>query len=177
MKIGKTNVGNGISGLALCLILGACASIPKPDAEVAATDDEAAAPASAERPAAKRARRGKDASALRELLGKQSSVVFDFDSATLDKAAQRALDDIARGLKRERRARLRIEGHTDERGTREYNLALGKLRADVVRAHLVKAGVKKSRLESVSFGEEKPVVRRSNESAWARNRRTELRLQ
>ena len=68
-----------------------------------------------------------------------------------------------------------IEGHTDERGGREYNLALGQKRADAVLRTLVLLGVQDNQLEAVSFGEEKPAVQGSDEAAWAKNRRVELK--
>ena len=74
----------------------------------------------------------------------------------------------------ERTLRVRLEGHADERGTREYNLALGERRANAIRAYLVAQGVSRSQIEVISYGEEKPEVMGTGESNWARNRRVEF---
>ena len=70
---------------------------------------------------------------------------------------------------------MRLEGHTDERGTREYNMALGERRANAVRDYMVANGIASYRIESVSYGEERPVAYGSGESNWAQNRRVELK--
>ena len=80
----------------------------------------------------------------------------------------------AQYLKANQRARVSLEGHTDERGSREYNLALGQKRADAVRQSLTLLGVSAAQIESVSFGEEKPAVAGSDEAAYAKNRRAEF---
>ncbi|MDE0179549.1 MAG: OmpA family protein, partial [Gammaproteobacteria bacterium] len=69
---------------------------------------------------------------------------------------------------------VNIEGHCDERGTREYNLALGERRSEAVRRYLISAGVRSTQIETVSFGEERPVDPGHDESAWAKNRRAEM---
>ena len=74
-----------------------------------------------------------------------------------------------------RTKRMTIEGHTDERGGREYNLALGQKRAEAVLRSMVLLGVQRRQLEAVSFGEERPAVQGSDEAAWAKNRRAELK--
>jgi peptidoglycan-associated lipoprotein len=99
---------------------------------------------------------------------------FEFDSADLKPEAMRALDVHARDLKSAGN-RVVLEGHTDERGTREYNMALGERRAASVQRYLVLQGVSPAQLELVSYGEEKPAAMGSNEEAWAQNRRVELR--
>jgi peptidoglycan-associated lipoprotein len=99
---------------------------------------------------------------------------FEFDSADLKPEAMRALDVHARDL-RAAGNRVVLEGHTDERGTREYNMALGERRAASVQRYLVLQGVSPAQLELVSYGEEKPAAMGSNEEAWAQNRRVELR--
>ena len=77
-------------------------------------------------------------------------------------------------LSSDRYLRVRVEGHADERGTREYNLALGERRANAVRAYLVAQGASRSQIEVISYGEEKPVNNSHNESGWAQNRRVEI---
>ena len=102
-------------------------------------------------------------------------VRFAFDSAVLDESAMRGLRDDAQCLSRRRPSALLIEGHCDERGTSAYNIALGARRADAVRKYLADLGVK-TKFDTVSFGKEIPVATGSTESAWAQNRRAELRL-
>ena len=99
---------------------------------------------------------------------------FEFDSSELKPEAMRALDVHARDLKAQGN-RVALEGHTDERGTREYNMALGERRAAAVQRYLVLQGVSPAQLELISYGEEKPAVTGSSEEAWAQNRRVELR--
>ena len=99
---------------------------------------------------------------------------FEYDSSDLKPEAMRALDVHAKDLKGNG-ARVVLEGHTDERGTREYNMALGERRAKAVQRYLVLQGVSPAQLELVSYGEERPVATGSDESSWAQNRRVELR--
>ena len=99
---------------------------------------------------------------------------FGYDKSDLSSSAQAALDAHAAALRATGRS-IRIEGHADERGTREYNLALGERRAKKVADYLAFQGVSRSLMEVVSYGEEKPVASASNESAYAQNRRVELR--
>ena len=99
---------------------------------------------------------------------------FEFDSSDLKPEAMRALDVHARDLKAAGN-RVVLEGHTDERGTREYNMALGERRAASVQRYLVLQGVSPAQLELVSYGEEKPAAMGSTEEAMAQNRRVELR--
>ena len=98
-------------------------------------------------------------------------VFFETDSSNLTAEAQATLDKQAVWLNRYGNYRILIEGHADERGTREYNIALGARRADAVRDYLVAQGVASERLRTVSYGKERPVALGSNEQAWARNRR------
>jgi peptidoglycan-associated lipoprotein len=98
-------------------------------------------------------------------------VFFDFDQSDLTPEARETVEKLAIWLGNFPQVRLLIEGHTDERGTREYNLALGERRANSVKEYLVALGVDPNRLETISFGEERPAVLGSNEEAWAQNRR------
>ena len=100
--------------------------------------------------------------------------LFDFDQAIVRRAAHAELNKHASALAGDRFIRVRVEGHADERGTREYNLALGERRADAVRAYLVSQGASNSQIEVISYGEEKPIVSGKNERSWAKNRRVEL---
>lgn len=102
-------------------------------------------------------------------------IYFAFDSSDLSQAAR---DELERASRHAQRAgvTIRIEGHTDERGTTEYNLALGQRRADAVKTFLARLGVDAARLSTITFGEERPAVDGDGEDAWGRNRRAELRL-
>ncbi|GAB1258991.1 hypothetical protein NBRC116494_34930 [Aurantivibrio plasticivorans] len=98
---------------------------------------------------------------------------FDFDQSILKAEARSALTAHAAILKNNTDS-VRLEGHADERGTREYNMALGERRANAVRDFLVLQGVERSRIETVSYGEERPAQLGSSESAWSMNRRVEM---
>ncbi len=106
---------------------------------------------------------------------RQRVVYFDFDSFVIKDDYKPMIEAHARSLQALGEKRMVIEGHTDERGGREYNLALGQKRAEAVLRSLALLGVPEARLEAVSFGQERPAVQGSGESAWAQNRRAELR--
>ncbi len=99
-------------------------------------------------------------------------VFFDFDRFDLKAAARETLEKQAAWLKANGGTAITIEGHADERGTREYNLALGERRANSAKDHLIALGVAPARIRIVSFGKERPVALGSNEAAWAQNRRS-----
>ena len=101
-------------------------------------------------------------------------VYFDYDSYVIKPEFQSLIDGHARFLKANANRRVSIEGHTDERGGREYNLALGQRRSEAVRRSLGLLGVPDSQMEAVSFGKEKPVAPGSDEASWAQNRRAEI---
>jgi peptidoglycan-associated lipoprotein len=98
-------------------------------------------------------------------------VYFDYDSAELRPDARGGLDMLATNLLRQPECQFVIEGHCDERGTREYNLALGEKRATVVMSYLAALGVDPVRMETVSYGKERPAVIGDTEAEWAQNRR------
>ncbi|HEU4458446.1 MAG TPA: peptidoglycan-associated lipoprotein Pal [Methylibium sp.] len=102
-------------------------------------------------------------------------VYFDFDSFVVRDEYRPVVDAYSKVLNADRKKRVVIEGHTDERGGREYNLALGQKRAEAVAKSLTLLGVQDSQIESVSFGKERPAVQGGDETAWAKNRRAELR--
>lgn len=108
--------------------------------------------------------------ALREI----TTFYFDFDTSEIKPEARDVLVAHARYLAENPNVRVRLEGHADERGTKEYNLALGDRRAKAVQRFLVINGASRGQIETISYGEEKPAVAGSNESAWAQNRRVEL---
>jgi len=101
---------------------------------------------------------------------------FSYDEATLSSDAQSALTSSASWLKTNPTYNLLVEGHCDERGTEQYNLALGDRRASIVRDYLVTLGVDTARIRTVSYGEERPFDPGHNEAAWAKNRRAHLVL-
>jgi peptidoglycan-associated lipoprotein len=102
-------------------------------------------------------------------------VYFDYDSFVIKPEFQAVVAAHARFLRAQPNRKVAIEGHTDERGGREYNLALGQKRAEAVRDALAILGVTAGQMEAVSFGKEKPVVVGAEEAAFAKNRRAEIR--
>jgi len=103
------------------------------------------------------------------------TVYFDFDSYDIRQDAKPILSEAAQLMRRYPQISLRLEGHCDERGTAEYNLALGEKRANAVRDYLVSLGVERARLSTVSFGKERPAALGHDEESWAKNRRVELK--
>ncbi len=99
-------------------------------------------------------------------------VFFNYDSAELDSDAQELLQDQVAWLKQYSNVSVIIEGHCDERGTREYNLALGEKRAQSVKNYLIGLGISSDRVSTISYGKERPAVVGSNDGAWAQNRRS-----
>jgi peptidoglycan-associated lipoprotein len=99
---------------------------------------------------------------------------FEFDSAVLTPTAQDILRRKAEFLRNNPGISIIIEGHCDERGTNEYNMALGERRAESVKAYLVNLGISSNRITTVSYGEERPLDPRSNEDAWRKNRRAQF---
>lgn len=102
------------------------------------------------------------------------TVYFAFDDYTLNMDAQQRLQGMADHLKNSQNAVVQIEGHCDERGSIEYNLALGERRAQSVKNYLVQLGVDAARLSTISYGEEKPATDGHDETAWSKNRRAEF---
>ena len=109
--------------------------------------------------------------AAEKLIEVGDRVLFDYDSAKLDTSAKILLDSQSRFLRANTDLNFIIEGHCDERGTREYNLALGEQRATAVRDYLVIQGIDPDRIKVISYGKEKPAVVGSNTMAWSKNRR------
>jgi peptidoglycan-associated lipoprotein len=101
-------------------------------------------------------------------------IYFDYDSYVIKPDFQQLIEAHARFLKSNGKRHIVIEGHTDERGGREYNLALGQRRSEAVRRSLGLLGVPDSQIEAVSFGKEKPTAPGSDEASWAKNRRAEI---
>jgi len=105
----------------------------------------------------------------------QRVVYFDFDSFSVKEEYRGVVEANARYLNADRKRRMLVEGHTDDRGGREYNLALGQKRAESVVRAMMLLGPKEVQLEAVSYGEERPAVAGNGEAAWAKNRRAELK--
>jgi peptidoglycan-associated lipoprotein len=101
-------------------------------------------------------------------------VYFDFDSYTVRDEYRPLIDRYSKTLATDRKKHVQVEGHTDERGGREYNLALGQKRAESVAKSLALLGATDSQVEAVSYGKERPAAQGSDEAAWAKNRRAEL---
>jgi peptidoglycan-associated lipoprotein len=120
------------------------------------------------------AARAREAELARMRATMAERVYFDYDRSEIRADSRATLDRKTRIMRDEPTVRVRIEGHADERGSTEYNLALGNRRAEAVRAYITAAGIQASRIEIVSFGEERPVMRGSSESAWSQNRRAEF---
>lgn len=113
--------------------------------------------------------RGKDYAPDAEL----AAIHFDFDKAELGEEARKTLRENAAALKKRAGVEIQVAGHCDERGTTEYNLALGQHRANAVRNYYKYLGVKVSRMSTISYGEERPVCNESGEECWGQNRRAE----
>lgn len=123
--------------------------------------------------AAARARTGARPALKSEDLG---PIFFDFDSATLSESARATLDQNAKLLRDHSSSRVLIEGDCDERGTVEYNQALGEKRAQAARDYLVSAGIAASRIDIISYGKEHPVDPGHDEAAWSHNRRAQFSI-
>jgi len=166
------SLANLAGAAALALVIGAlgCASTSEDDAVTTETGSEfTEAPVPRGGDDSMRDRRGLDF----------ETVYFDFDSYEIRSDARPALRENADaiGAGAGGGARITVEGHCDERGSSEYNLALGERRANAVKRYLVDLGVPSSRLRTVSFGEDRPAVQGHDESAWRYNRRAEFSLE
>ena len=113
---------------------------------------------------------------VQEMIANFSRVHFELDSSELDEQSKAALVDNAKLMQANPQVTIEVQGHADERGTTDYNVALGDRRAKAVQEHLALLGISGSRVRTVSYGEERPVASGSNESAWSQNRRVEFRI-
>lgn len=165
--------------LALCLCIGACAKkqTTNPDGTFGNGDDIYS---SQGEPITIDDIKFSDEPSLRDANTDKRSglatVYFGYDSNSLSEEAKEILKENARYLKNNSDLKVVVEGHCDERGTAEYNLALGQRRALKVKEYYVQLGIVPGRIATISYGEEKPEDRRSNESAWAKNRRAETKV-
>jgi peptidoglycan-associated lipoprotein len=162
---GRMKIGTAAVLMAGSLALTACASkapkqLPPEPSGVATSTDQGGAGIVP----------GSQADFVQQMAG-QDTIYFDTDRYDIDSADQAALRSQAQWLARYPNKRATVEGHCDERGTREYNLALGERRANAAKNFLVGLGVDASRLSTVSYGKERPVALGSDEESWAKNRR------
>jgi peptidoglycan-associated lipoprotein len=173
-----TSTPIALAAVAAALVLGGCASDVKldtPPVENRSTTNGAAGNAGSGAPASQVANvdlAAQNAAAWSKL-GKV--VYFDFDSFVVKDEFRPLVDSYAKLMNADRKKKVVVEGHTDERGGREYNLALGQKRAEAVVRSLSLLGVQEGQLEAVSYGKERPSDTGHDESAWAKNRRAELR--
>ncbi len=174
--------------VAALLAMAGCSSPVKLDdkAATAPVETRNVAPAAAGNAAGTASGVGQSNVAMVDLTSKQAPaaqaatdvprvVYFDFDSYVVRDEFRNVIEGNAKLLGTDRKKRVLIEGHTDERGGSEYNLALGQRRAEAVARSLSLLGVQDGQLEPVSFGKERPVASGSDEAAWAKNRRAELK--
>ena len=138
-------------------------------------EDEAARREAEEMRRAREARQKAEAASMSEAARRAAfedeHIHFDFDKYVLTPQAMMILDDKAAYLREHPGVRVLVEGHADDRGSNEYNLALGDRRANSAKNYLVKSGVAASRMTTISYGEEQPLCRQQDESCWSRNRR------
>jgi peptidoglycan-associated lipoprotein len=137
--------------------------VPSPKQEAATAGQSAIQPVSSQK-----------ASPSSQLQSALEKIYFDFDSASLSESARGTLTKNAEALMKASSAKIRIEGNCDDRGSAEYNMALGERRAKSAQQYLGTLGVKTDRISTISYGKEKPAVQGSDESAWAKNRRDEF---
>jgi peptidoglycan-associated lipoprotein len=148
------------SALVLALALAACSNTPKPDSELSMGRGAPATPGSA-----------------RDFAVNVGDIVyFTTDSVDLSPEAQKTLANQVRWLQQYSQYTITIEGHADERGTREYNIALGARRAQTVRNYLSQHGVNAQRIRTISYGKERPVAVCNDISCWSQNRRAQTAL-
>jgi len=104
-----------------------------------------------------------------------ATIYFEYDQYNLTSKSIQALKGVVSVMNKNEKITLSIEGHADERGTREYNLALGQRRSESVASYLIANGIKRNRLITKSYGEERPLSLGSSEAAWSKNRRVEIK--
>jgi peptidoglycan-associated lipoprotein len=165
-----------VLGLLIVLVLGVgCQAMTKAQSNLAASTLESSSPVTtrAEPPDADALSPGSLPPSPQEFVAvaRLADIHFDYDAHDIRPADAPILDENAAWLKANPSALLLIEGHTDERGTSEYNLGLGDLRAAAAMSHLIAQGVPAARMVAISYGKERPVCTDPNEACWAQNRR------
>lgn len=160
-----------LSMFAALLLLAACETAPDSDEGGATTTTTTGSSGSTEVAPAAPAELSLQEQLINEV---GDRVFFDFDKYNLKPEGRGTVEALAAWLNSRQGVTLTIEGHADERGTREYNLALGERRANSVKDYLIALGINAGRLTTISYGEERPAVPGSYEEAWAQNRRAEF---
>jgi peptidoglycan-associated lipoprotein len=156
------------------LVIAGCAKKPEPRPEPPPPKMEEPAPAPQVEPPRvdeEALRRQRIQARIAEVF---KPVYFAYDQSTLSAEGQSTLQEIGKLMKEVPEITARVEGHADERGTNEYNLALGERRSKTVQDYLSSYGVQSSRLQTISYGEEKPAMEGHDESSWSKNRRVEF---
>jgi len=162
-----------ILGIVLVNLLAACASEPaKEEVSESAAPAEVAAPAAA--PAETAAEAAAPVAEEAAMMPEINSVHFPFDVDALQPEDMATIQAHGAYLNKNGNARVRVDGNCDERGSSEYNLGLGQRRANNTKKALILAGASASQIETVSFGEEKPVCAEHNEACWSQNRRADI---
>jgi peptidoglycan-associated lipoprotein len=179
MKIMKHNISSGIASIAVAILLTACGSSVKLDeVPVESRTGTAVTPITSTGDASSSGVTPVQITAANMgaagPAGVAKVIYFDYDSFTIKPEFQGAVEAHAKYMAANKTRKLAVEGHTDERGGREYNLALGQKRAEAVRRALGLLGVTDAQVEAVSFGKEKPADSGTDEAALAKNRRAEL---
>lgn len=155
-----------LAAMAAVLVVAGCASKPKPAAEA---PPPAPPPSSAVQGQVESTVVPGSVQDFRVNVG--DTVHFEYDKYAITSEDRDILQRQASWLQKYAQVRVSIEGHCDERGTREYNLALGARRANAVKEYLVSLGVSSARMDTISYGKERPICTESNESCWSQNRR------
>ena len=157
----------------LVLFVAACATKPKDSADTSGSGSTSSDSSVSDGSISETAGSGIVAGSQEDLIVNVGDrVFFGYDSSDLDSDALELLQDQVAWLKQNSDVSVTIEGHCDERGTREYNLALGEKRAQAVKNYLIGLGVNPDRVSTISYGKERPAVVGSNDGAWAQNRRS-----
>jgi peptidoglycan-associated lipoprotein len=160
------------------LLVGCGGDKPAPETDVSSTPPPAAPDASDEAPPPDRADETTEwVDPNTEYASVLKPILFEFNKYRIVEEAKPTLEGIASLLNRNAGWKMLIEGHCDERGTNEYNLTLGEQRAQSTKRYLVSLGVDESRLETVSYGEERPADMGHDETAWTKNRRSEFKVE
>ena len=157
----------------LVLFVAACATKPKDEGESSGSGSSSSGDSVSEGTITETSGSGIVAGSQEDLIVNVGDrVFFGYDSSDLDSDALELLQDQVAWLKQNSGVSVTIEGHCDERGTREYNLALGEKRAQAVKNYLIGLGINPDRVSTISYGKERPAVVGSNDGAWAQNRRS-----
>ena len=157
----------------LVLFVSACATKPKDEADASGSGSSGSDSSVSDGTITETAGSGIVSGSQEDLIVNVGDrVFFGYDSSDLDSDALELLQDQVAWLKQNADVSVTIEGHCDERGTREYNLALGEKRAQAVKNYLIGLGINPDRVSTISYGKERPAVVGSNDGAWSQNRRS-----